>query len=171
VQAEPKAEAALPALPEPPANAPPPDEPPNAVVEQPAPVVVTSRPATGPPSAQELFEKGNIARQAGDAAGAASAYADLLRHHPSDARAGLAAFELGRLKMDQLGDTRGAIVNLQRAASASGAFREDALARLVRAHDTMGDTARCARAKDSYLTSYPSGVHAGAVRKACPNAH
>jgi transmembrane sensor len=165
-QAEPKAEAVLPPAPEPAASATAPSE----VVEQPAPVVVTSRPAAGPPSAQELFEKGNVARQSGDAAGAASAYADLLRHHPGDARAGLAAFELGRLKMDQLGDMRGALVNLQRAASASGAFREDALARLVRAHDTMGDTARCEQAKNSYLTSYPSGVHAGAVRKACPNA-
>jgi transmembrane sensor len=173
VQAEPTPTppAALPAPPEPRESATPPSESPEQVVEQPAPVVVTSRPATGPPSAQELFEKGNLARQSGDAAGAASAYADLLRHHPSDARAGLAAFELGRLKMDQLGDMRGAVVNLQRAANASGsAFREDALARLVRAHDTMGDTVRCEQAKNSYLTSYPSGVHAGAVRKACQRA-
>jgi TolA-binding protein len=166
VQAEPKAEIAPAVQPDPAPSA----APPADVVEQPAPVVVTSRPIAGPPSAQELFEKGNVARQSGDAAGAASAYADLLRHHPADARAGLASFELGRLKMDQLGDLRGAVGYLQRAASGSGAFREDALARLVRAHDTMGDTVRCAQAKTSYLTSYPSGVHAGAVRKACQNA-
>lgn len=173
VQAEPPVEAPAPAAPEPSASSAAVAPPAEEIVAQPAPVVVTGRPVpAGPPSAQELFEKGNVARQSGDAAGAASAYADLLRHHPSDARAGLAAFELGRLKMDQLGDLRGAVANLQRAVNAASgsAFREDALARLVRAHDTMGDTARCERARDSYLSSYPGGVHAGSVRKACAAA-
>lgn len=170
VQAEPRAVPPAPPVPRGGPTAAPSAEPAEPqVVEQSTPMVVTSRPAAGPKSAQELFEKGNVARQSGDAAGAASAYADLLRYHPSDARVGLAAFELGRLKMDQLGDLRGAVANLQRAvSSASGsAFREDALARLVRAHDTMGDTVRCERAQATYLSNYPSGVHAGTVRKAC----
>jgi TolA-binding protein len=121
------------------------------------------------PTAQDLFEKGNLARQAGDARGAAAAYEALLKHHPGDARVGLAAFELGRLRMDQLSDLRGAVAALERATtSAPGpGFREDALARLVRAYASLGDSARCERAAKAYLSGYPNGVHAGAVRNAC----
>ena len=120
-------------------------------------------------TAAELFESANTARQGGDARGAAAAYEALLRRHPGDARAGLAAFELGRLKMDQLGDTRGAVAALQRAvAGAPGsAFREDALARLVRAYATLGNGEACERTRSAYLETYPNGVHAAAVGRAC----
>jgi TolA-binding protein len=123
--------------------------------------------STAEPTAQELFEKGNLARQSGDARGAATAYEALLKRHPSDARAGLAAFELGRVRMDQLGDLRGAVSALERASTSAPGFREDALARLVRAYASLGDSARCERTAKTYLASYPNGVHAGAVRNAC----
>ena len=81
--------------------------------------------------------------------------------HPRDPRAGLAAFELGRLRMDRLGDMPGAVVALQQAvALAPGAeLREDALARLVAASAAAHDRAGCARARTRYLTEYPTGVH------------
>jgi TolA-binding protein len=133
---------------------------------------VKSEPAKTEPTAQELFESANASRQAGDARGAATFYESLLRHHPADARAGLAAFELGRLKMDQLGDTRGAVDALKRAVTAapSSGFREDALARLVRAYGTLGNVESCERMRSAYLGSYPGGVHAAAVRKGCGDA-
>jgi TolA-binding protein len=126
-------------------------------------------PRTAQPNAMELLETANAARQSGDAAAAARAYEALLSKFPSDGRAGLAAFELGRLKMDRLGDLTGAVRALKRATALapSSGFREDALARLVSAYDTMGATASCKEAQRSYLASYPSGVHAGAVRKRC----
>jgi TolA-binding protein len=126
-------------------------------------------PGKAEPTAAELFESANAARRAGDARAAAAAYEAMLHHHPGDSRAGLAAFELGRLKMDQLGDTRGAIVALQRAVAAapSSAFREDALARLARAYGTLGRRESCERTRSTYLESYPNGVHAAAVRQAC----
>lgn len=132
---------------------------------------IASRP-TAESTAQDLFEKANEARQGGDARGAATAYDSLLRHYPSDARAGLAAFELGRLKMDQLGDLPGAVAALGRAVTLAPGpgFREDALARLVRAHDALGNSQGCAAAQKQYLGSYPNGVHAAAVRKACGGA-
>jgi TolA-binding protein len=124
------------------------------------------------PTAQELFESANAARQAGDARDAAASYEALLHRHPTDARAGLAAFELGRLKMDQLGDTRGAVAALQSAVATapSSGFREDALARLARAYGTLGKVESCERMRSAYLASYPNGVHASAVRQACGNA-
>jgi hypothetical protein len=81
----------------------------------------------------------------------------------------LSAFELGRLRMDRLGDAAGAISALERAVALNvgPTFREDALARLVTAYAAQGNAAACARARDRYLASYPSGVHAGAVAGRC----
>jgi TolA-binding protein len=153
----------------------------SETANEPAPSVaaVEHRPASPPehpaktePTAQELFESANAARQAGDARDAAVSYEALLHRYPADARAGLAAFELGRLKMDQLGDPRGAVAALQRAVATapSSGFREDALARLARAYGTLGKVESCERMRSAYLASYPNGVHAAAVRKACGGA-
>ena len=119
--------------------------------------------------ARELLDLGNAARRAGDVAGAARAYEQLLTLHPTDGRAGLAAFELGRLRMDRLGDVPGAIQALQKAVMmAPGAgFREDAMARLVEAYARAGQGERCRSAQRAYLSSYPSGVHATAVSRQC----
>jgi transmembrane sensor len=126
-------------------------------------------PKPEPASARELLDRGNAARRAGDVAAAARAYDILLNQHPSDPRAGLAAFELGRLRMDRLGDLAGAVQALNRAvalAPGSG-FREDAMARLVDAHANMGAGARCRAAQAAYLRSYPQGVHASVVARRC----
>jgi hypothetical protein len=121
------------------------------------------------PSARELFEKAGERRRAGDAGAAAKAYEELLRLHPGDGRASLSAFELGRLRMDRLGDSAGAIVALERAVALNvgPSFREDALARLVSVYAAQGNFAACGRARDRYLASYPAGVHAGAVSSRC----
>ncbi len=121
------------------------------------------------PSARELFEKAGESRRAGDAAAAAHAYDELLRLHPNDGRASLSAFELGRLRMDRLGDPAGAITALERALSLNvgPSFREDALARLVSVYASQGNFAACGRARDRYLASYPTGVHASAVATRC----
>jgi tetratricopeptide (TPR) repeat protein len=134
-----------------------------------APHVSAPRPAPGTYGARELLDLGNAARRAGDLAGATRAYEELLSAHPADARAGLAAFELGRLRMDRLGDVHGAISALQKAvALAPGAgFREDAMARLVEAYAAAGALERCRSAQAAYLKSYPGGVHATAVARQC----
>lgn len=146
-------------------------EPPSApaAVDAPRP---SASPAVREPAVagpRELFDLGNAARRAGDAAGAARAYELLLEHHPRDARAGLAAFELGRLRMDRLGDVHGAIQALQRAvALAPGAgFREDAMARLVDAYASAGAMERCRSAQSAYLESYPTGVRASSIARRC----
>jgi transmembrane sensor len=139
---------------------------PSQAPSAPSPSTVSS--AAGVP-ARELFEKAGERRRAGDAAGAAAAYEELLRTHPSDARASLSAFELGRLRMDRLGDSAGAISALERALSLNvgPTFREDALARLVSIYAGQGNFVACAKARDRYLSSYPAGVHAAAVTSRC----
>ena len=125
--------------------------------------------AASGPSARELFEKAGESRRSGDAAAAARAYEELLRLHPSYGRASLSAFELGRLRMDRLADPAGAITALERALASNigPSFREDALARLVSVYASQGNFAACGRARDRYLSSYPAGVHAGAVASRC----
>jgi transmembrane sensor len=111
--------------------------------------------------ARELFEEARSRWRAGRNADAARTYQALLDSYPRDPRAGLAAFELGRLKMDKLGDMAGAVQALRQAvALAPGAeLREDALARLVAASAAARDGAECARARARYLGDYPNGVH------------
>lgn len=135
----------------------------------PAPMAAVPASAASIPSGRELFERAAESRRLGDAAGAARAYEELLRLHPGDARASLSAFELGRLRMDRLGDLAGAIVALERAVAMNigPSFREDALARLVTVYASQGNHAACQRARDRYLSSYPTGVHAAAVATRC----
>ena len=154
-----------------PANAPEPDTAPQArePASDPSDRPVDTADASPAPGPRELLDLGNAARRAGDNAGAARAYEALLSKHASDPRAGLAAFELGRLRMGPLGDVRGAVQAFRRAiALAPGAgVREDAMARLVEAHAKLGELAQCRTARDAYLASYPRGVHAASVATKC----
>jgi TolA-binding protein len=128
-----------------------------------APVAIES------PTARTLFDQGNAARRAGDSSGAARAYQSLLTKYPHDARVGLAAFELGRLRMGPLSDIPGAIRAFQSAAvlASGSAFREDAMSHLVEAYSISSQTAACKSAREAYLKEYPKGVHVAVVGRQC----
>jgi len=119
--------------------------------------------------AEGLFDHANLARRAGRLDDAAELYGQLVASHPGDRRAPLAAFELGRLRMDSLRDMRGAVRALERALKLApqGTFAEDALARLVLAQEALHDTTACSRARTRYLARYPEGVHAQHVAERC----
>jgi tetratricopeptide (TPR) repeat protein len=122
-------------------------------------------PAPGP---KELMAQADEARIAGKPRDAAVALDALRRQYRSDPRAGIAAFELGRLRLDALGDPKGAVEALDDALvlSPHASFREDAEARRVEALDRTHDP-RCASARDAYAEHYPSGVHLLDVNKRC----
>jgi TolA-binding protein len=126
--------------------------------------------ASAGPSARELFQAANSARLDGRPRDAASAFDTIRRRFRDDPRAGLAAFELGRLRLDALGDPTGAAEALSDCIvlAPTASFREDADARLVEAFDRMHDRGRCAAARSAYLARYPGGVHATAVASRCP---
>lgn len=160
-----------------PTSAPKPVLEPETPPESPSPAAL---PKLKPPSSDTLapeddspaalLERANAARRAGEVQRAAQAYEELLSRYPGDPRSGLAAFELGRLRMDRLGNLRGAVQALRQAvtlAPGSG-FREDAMARLVQAYAAMGAVDECRSARSAYLKSYPKGVHAGSVAQKCP---
>lgn len=160
-------------------------EPPaDAVPAQPPPAqpLATGTPAAPPaqgnaaaapaaPSAdaaQKLFDAANQARRAGDLARAATLYRQLVARHPGDARAQIAALELGRIEMERGQGTNAEDALKTAASSAAGSsVHEDALARLVRLYDGQGKRAACEEARRRYLTTYPSGVHVAAVKAAC----
>jgi len=119
--------------------------------------------------ARALFEAAQIARREGRPDRAAALFAELVEQYPGDARAGLAAFELGRIRLDVMHDVPGSIEALERslALSRNGGFRQDALARLVLLYARSSETARCLEAQSRYLSDYPDGVHLLEVRSAC----
>ncbi len=125
--------------------------------------------AAGPSSAKDLLDDAQRATAEGRMKDAARIF-DALRHeHRHDARAALAAFELGRIRLDSLGDPAGAeeaLLDALRLAR-GGPLREDAEARRVEALDRMGSPA-CAKAREDYLARYPAGVHRAAVSGRCP---
>jgi transmembrane sensor len=91
----------------------------------------------------------------------------VVRRHAGDARAALAAFTLGRTLLDQLGRPREAAQAFAsaRRLDASGAIREDALAREVESWSRAGDTALARERADEFLRRYPNGRRAAAVRR------
>jgi TolA-binding protein len=131
---------------------------------QPAPL--SSAPVV---DASKLFETASAARRAGNALAAANAYAALLKQFPNDERTGVAALELGRLRMDSLRDYPAAAAAFRRAfaAAPSEGIREDALARLVEVLDRMRDQASCLAEQKRYQARYPTGIHAASVRSRC----
>ncbi|MEM9193529.1 MAG: FecR family protein [Myxococcota bacterium] len=116
-----------------------------------------------------LFEEATQLRSAGRAREAARAYAAFLQREPSGGRASLAAFELGRLRMDRLSDAGGAAQAFQHALRIAprSAFRQETLARLVRLYDRPATERACTRWKAAYLREFAGGRYAGDVQQRC----
>jgi transmembrane sensor len=149
--------------------------PPSAPTAPPAPEPSVAPAAEAPTdardpgvTARELLKTGERARMAGQTQAAAAAF-DALRHrYRSDPRAALAAFELGRLRLDDLKDAAGAVEALDDALGLSphGPLREDVEARRVEAL-AAERSPLCAGARDVFLTRYPGSAHAAVVAGQC----
>jgi transmembrane sensor len=134
--------------------------------------IVAEKPVAAPapgPTAAELFNDALSARREGRASDAALAYERLLRDFPHDSHSATAAFELGRVRMDQLNDSRGAALALEQALKLApdGTFVEEALSRLVRAYDAGGSKSTCLHYRDQYLARFPNGPYASSVAARC----
>lgn len=143
------------------------EEPADARAASPSPSPSPSAKRTA--DARELLEQASGLWREGRVREAAQAYQNLLSTYPRDPRAGLAAFELGRLRMDRLGDLAGAVRALERAVALApgSSFREDALARLVTAYAGVHNQAGCERTRAQYLREFPAGVRKRTVAAAC----
>lgn len=153
------------------------DEPPStlpAVGAEPPPSASPSASVAAPPpsariGAKELWSQAEAARASKRFRDEALALDTLRLRHRSDPRAGLAAFELGRLRQDTLHDPAGAAEAFGDAIvlAPSGPFREDAEARRIEALDTAGRRDQCSEAKAAFLARYPAGIHRQRVSVMC----
>lgn len=164
VGAKHRAVASLPAEP----SAQPALDPPPGAVPAPAPVPVTRVvPTAAAPDIEVLMRSADAARRAGRPAQAVPHLRRLLRDHPADARAPLAAFTLGRILLAELGQPTEAAdaFALSRRLAPRGPMASHALAREVEAAARGGDAARARRLAETYVVHYPDGPHVAAVRR------
>lgn len=115
--------------------------------------------------AAELLLAADAARLSGYPAEAVPYLERVLRRHASDPRAGLAAFTLGRVLLDELGRPREAMTAFARARAFGGPLAEDALAREVEAAARAGDDARKRDLALLYRRLYPDGRRGKAVSR------
>jgi transmembrane sensor len=109
----------------------------------------------------------DIARLSGHAGEASAPLSRIVTHHASDPRAALAAFTLGRLELDSLGQPARAAGSFQRALDLglSEPLIEDALARLVEARARASDPDGARAAAADYERRFPSGRRLEDVRR------
>ena len=115
--------------------------------------------------AGELLLAADVARLSGHPADAVPYLERLLQSRAGDPRAGLAAFTLGRVELDDLGRPAEAAAAFERARKAGGPLAEDALAREVEAFSRAGDTGRARSLAEEYEKRYPHGRRARSVAK------
>jgi transmembrane sensor len=125
--------------------------------------------AAAPIDARRLFERADGERLAGHAQQAAAAFDELRRRYPEDARAGYAAFMLGRIQLDSLGDPNAAADAFAFAIAhpGGGFFLEDAQARRVEALSKAGRSEECRRERDQFLARHSQALRAAFVAKLC----
>lgn len=133
---------------------------------KPAPSARSNGPSHGPLSAQQLLAEVDAARSRGQRERAVELLNEILREHPLDPRAPLAAFTLGRMLLNELGRPREAAAafhEVRRRAPASQ-FAEDALAREAEAWSRASEPERARSLASLYLERYPAGRHAGRLK-------
>jgi len=127
---------------------------------------LSREPALAGETVEELLVAADVARLSDHPAQAVSYLQRIVRDHPRDQRAPLAAFTLGRT-LSGLGRQRQAMEMFARVHSAwpDGPLAEDALVREAEAAFTLGDTARAARLAAQYERAYPRGGRRAEVRR------
>jgi hypothetical protein len=120
-------------------------------------------------SPADLLKRANEARVGSRPDEAARFYDRIRAEYPEDARAGLASFELARIRLDNLSDPAGALEALRFAeAHGHGGFMaEDAEALEIDAFDRLGRKAECRRARAAFVASHASSPHLARILRAC----
>jgi transmembrane sensor len=116
---------------------------------------------------EELLLAADTARLSGHPGAALPFLRRVISHHSQDSRAPLAAFTLGGVLMQQLGQPREAEAAYARARelSLNSSLAEDALARQVEAAHRAGDSSRARTLATEYLSRYPNGRRVHAVQR------
>jgi len=115
---------------------------------------------------EDLMLAVDVARLSGHPHRAASLLQRVLRDHASDPRAPLAAFTLGRVLSEDLGDSAGAARSFRRAQvlAPSGPLHGDAMIREAEALAASGDAGAARTVAQRYLERFPDGRHSQRAR-------
>jgi transmembrane sensor len=124
-------------------------------------------PAEVPDLVESLLLAADAARFSGHPDAALPFLRQVVSRHPGDSRAPLAAFTLGGVLMQQLGQPHEAEKAYARARELSlhSSLAEDALARQVEACHRAGDAARAHALALEYIGAYPHGRRTHAVQR------
>jgi hypothetical protein len=147
----------------------------SAPAPAPPPVLPSAAPsASSPPGAllespRVLFERAAAARLAGHHEDAAAQLDRLVRRFPNDARAGLAAYQLGRVRLGSLHEPGRAVDAFTFALehAPDDMFREDAEAGRIEAAEELGDLVRCRRWRKAFLAQHPTSPQTARVMRSC----
>jgi transmembrane sensor len=115
----------------------------------------------------DLLLAADVARRSRHSSEALGPLRRVVRAHRGDERAPLAAFTLGRVLLEELGepaDAADAFAEV-RALAPRGPLVEDALAREVEARSRAGESDRAQALAREYLREFPQGLRARAVRR------
>jgi transmembrane sensor len=115
-----------------------------------------------------LFARADRARKEGKAELAVAHLRTLIDRFPADPQAHVAAFTIGRLLLESLGEPRQAAASFEKArVLAKGApLAEDALAREVEAWAAAGERVLARRRAELYRQLHPNGLRLNAVLRA-----
>jgi transmembrane sensor len=144
-----------------------PPEPAPAIAAPAAPAAPapTTRRRAPDPGPDVLFAHADRARKAGKPEAAVAHLRTLIDRFPADPHTPVAAFTIGRLLLESLGQPRQAAASFEQArVAANGApVAEDALAREVEAWAAAGERAQARRRAELYRQLYPNGSRLNAV--------
>jgi transmembrane sensor len=114
----------------------------------------------------ELMDAADAARLSGHPQSAVKYLERVVRDHERSPVAPLAAFTLGRVYLDKLGQPDGAAqaFELARKLAPTGSLAQDALAREVEALSKGGNAQKAYQRAQDYLERYPDGRRVRAVQ-------
>jgi transmembrane sensor len=118
-------------------------------------------------SVEDLLALADVARLSGHPADAVVPLSRVVAEHADDPTAPLAAFTLGRLQLDALGQPAPAAEAFSRALELGlpQSLQEDVYARLVEARARAGDMAGAREAAQQYEARFPAGKRLAEVRR------
>ncbi len=134
------------------------EKPPETAPEPARPAAVA---AVEPASASELFSRANQARRDGKVTEAVRLYRGLQERFAGSSEELVSRVSLGRLLLDRLGDSRGALAqfNSYLASPAGGALREEAMVGRALALGRLGRAAEERGAWQALVDAWPKSTH------------
>ncbi|WNG15335.1 tol-pal system YbgF family protein [Cystobacter fuscus] len=139
----------------------------EVAAEPPAPAVARTGPAPVAAQPEDLLRRANERRAAGQWREAEALYLRVIQSSPGTTSAYVAQVASGGLRLEHLGDAKGALRQYQQALRAKprGMLSEEALQGVAESWRALGDTEHEARALEELLTAHPDSLLAGSARR------